>query len=181
VLPDQGLYEERYRLAGAVASSLAVCLAALGIALHGPDGSAYLVALAVLTFVTVTVPVVAASVSRKIAFRADPMGVTLGGDPMTWARASNSGVFISWADVEQIIIYRAGPGRLGVGVRRRASAPPLPQGNGPARRCPLPGVAEGATRQTVGWRLDRERLTTLVAAVAPGVPVVDASAPEVEA
>jgi hypothetical protein len=38
------------------------------------------------------------------------------------------------------------------------------------------GVAEGASRQVVAWRLDRERLVTLTAAVAPGVPVIDASA-----
>ena len=39
----------------------------------------------------------------------------------------------------------------------------------------MPGLAEGATRQVVAWRLDRERLKTLAAAVAPGIPVIDAS------
>jgi hypothetical protein len=42
----------------------------------------------------------------------------------------------------------------------------------------VPGVAEGATRQTVGWRLDRERLAALITAVAPGVPVLDATSPD---
>jgi hypothetical protein len=37
----------------------------------------------------------------------------------------------------------------------------------------VPGLAEGATRQVVAWRLDRERLTALTAAVAPGIPVID--------
>jgi hypothetical protein len=38
----------------------------------------------------------------------------------------------------------------------------------------VPGLAEGTTRQVVAWRLDRERLTALTAAVAPGIPVIDA-------
>jgi hypothetical protein len=36
----------------------------------------------------------------------------------------------------------------------------------------VPGLAEGATRQAVAWRLDRERLTALTAAVAPCIPVI---------
>lgn len=38
----------------------------------------------------------------------------------------------------------------------------------------MPGVAAGATRRVVGWRLDRERLAAVTAAVAAGIPVVDA-------
>jgi hypothetical protein len=178
---DQGLYEERYRLTGAAAASLAVAAAMLAIAVRGAQGSAYLVALAVMTFVTLTVPALAGIVTRKMAFRADPMGITLGGDPLTWVSRGSGGLFIPWCDVEKIVIYRTGTSRLSVGVQRRASAPPLPQGNDPARRCPVPGVAEGATRQTVGWRLDPERLTALVAAVAPGIPVIDAQDAPVEA
>jgi hypothetical protein len=172
VLPDQGLYEERYRLTGAVVASLAVSLAMLAISFHGTH-DVTLLALSVLAFVSVTVPALTAAATRKVAFRADPMGVTLGGDPLTWASRNGGAVFISWSDVEKIVIYRAGTGKQCVGVQRRTSAPPLPRGNDPARRCPVPGVAEGATRQTVAWRLDRERLTALVAAVAPGVPVID--------
>jgi hypothetical protein len=62
------------------------------------------------------------------------------------------------------------------GIQRRPGAPRLPRGNGPARRCPVPGLAEGTTRQVVAWRLDRERLKALAAAVAPGIPFVDAIA-----
>jgi hypothetical protein len=179
VLPDQGLYEERYRLTGAVAASLAVSLAMLGIAFHGAHDALWL-ALSVLAFVTVTMPIVTAAVTRRVAFRVDPLGVTLGGDPMGWTRFGNGSVFIPWTDVEKIVIYPAGTGRQCVGIQRHASAPPLPQGNRPARRCPVPGVAEGATRQTVAWRLDRERLTALVAAVAPGIPVIHTEAAAIE-
>jgi hypothetical protein len=180
VPPDQGLYEERYRLTGAVAASLAVSLAMLGISFHGVHNALWL-ALSVLAFVTLTVPALAGIVTRKIAFRADPMGITLGGDPLTWVSRGHDGLFIPWCDVEKIVIYRAGTSRLSVGVQRRAGAPPLPQGNDPARRCPVPGVAEGATRQTVAWRLDPERLTTFVAAVAPGIPVIGAGDAPVDA
>jgi hypothetical protein len=179
VLPDQGLYEERYRLTGAVAASLAFSIVTLGFSVHGAHSSA-LLAMSVLAFVTVTMPIVTAAVARRVAFRVDPLGVTLGGDPLRWTRLGNGTVFIPWSDVEKIVIYRAGTGRTCVGVQRHASAPPLPQGNRPARLCPVPGVAEGATRQTVAWRLDRERLTALVAAVAPGIPVIDTEAAAVE-
>jgi len=175
VLPDQGVYEERYRLTGSVAASLAVSLVMLGIGLRGAGGQLWL-ALSVLAFVSVTVPALAAAVGRRVAFRADPMGVTLGANPQAWPGRDNSPVFISWADVEKIVIYPAGTaGRLCVGIQRRQGAPPLSRGNEPARRCPLPGVAEGATRTAVAWRLDRERLTAVTAALAPAVQVIDVS------
>ena len=83
MLPDQGLYEERYRLTGSVAMSLALSLGMLAVALHGSHGA--WLALSVLAFVTVTVPALAAAVGRRIAFRADPLGVTLGADPLELA------------------------------------------------------------------------------------------------
>jgi hypothetical protein len=180
VLPDHGFYEERFRLTGPVALSLAASLCMLAIGLFGSQS--ILLALAVLTFVAVTVPSTVAAVSRRIAFRADPMGITFGAEPLSWPGRSNSSLFISWSEVERIVLYQ-GPKtresgmshRLCIGIQRRPGALPLPSGNKPARRCPVPGLTEGATRQVVAWRLDRERLTALTAAVAPGVPVVYAS------
>ncbi len=181
MLPDQGLYEERYRLTGSVAASLALSLGMLALALHFSEG--VWLAMAVLAFVTVTLPALATAAGRKVAFRADPLGITLGAAPLSWPGRDSTPVFIPWSDVEQIVLY-AGPksGELGagerqcIGIQRRPGAPRLPRGNGPAARCPVPGLAEGATRQVVGWRLDRERLAALTAAVAPCVPVIDASA-----
>jgi hypothetical protein len=180
MLPDQGFYEERYRLTGSAALSLAVSLGMLAIALY--SSQSMLLALSVLTFVAVTVPSLVAAAGRRIAFRADPMGITLGADPLSWPGLNNSGMFISWSEVERIVLYQgpktreSGAGnRLCIGIQRRPGAPPLPSGNRPARRCPVPGLTEGATRQVVAWRLDRDRLTALTAAVAPGVPVIDAS------
>ena len=90
-------------------------------------------------------------------------------------------MFIPWSDVERIVLY-SGPrarepgakDRQWIGIQRRPGASRLPRGNGPAWRCPVPGLAEGATRQVVAWRLDRERLAALTAAVAPCIPVIDA-------
>ena len=181
MLLDQGLYEERYRLAGSIAASLAVSLVMIGVAVHFSYGT--WMALAALGFVSITVPALAAAASRRIAFRADALGITLGASPLSWPGRDSSPVFIPWSDVERIVIY-SGPkarepsagDRQCIGIQRRPGAPRLPSGNGPARRCPVPGLAEGATRQVVAWRLDRERLTALTAAVAPGIPVIDASA-----
>jgi hypothetical protein len=91
-------------------------------------------------------------------------------------------VSIPWEDVEKIVLYRArvrgqGPqdGFLCIGVQRKEGATPLPGGDERAPACPVPGVAAGTARRITGWRLDRERLAAVVAAVAPGVPIVDAS------
>jgi hypothetical protein len=181
VLLDQGLYEERYRLTGSVALSLVVSLGMFALALHASEGE--WLALSVLAFVTVTVPCLATAVGRKVAFRADPLGITLGAAPLSWPGRDSSPVFIPWSDVAGIVLY-SGPksgeqgarGRQCIGIQRHPSAPRLPHGNGAARRCPVPGVAEGASRQVVAWKLDRERLAALTAAVAPGIPVIDASA-----
>ncbi len=180
-MPDQGLYEERYRLAGSIAASLAVSLVMIGVAVHFSYGT--WMALAALAFASITVPCLAAAASGRIAFRADVLGVTLGASPLSWPGRDSSPVFIPWSDVERIVLY-SGPksreqgagDRQCIGIQRRPGAPRLPRGNGPARRCPVPGLAEGATRQVVAWRLDRERLAALTAAVAPCIPVIDADA-----
>jgi hypothetical protein len=139
MLPDQGFYEERYRLTGSVALSLAVSLGMLAIALY--SSQSILLALSALTFVAVTVPSLAAAAGRRIAFRADPLGLTLGAEPLSWPGRDSSPVFIPWSDVERIVLY-AGPKsrepgasrRQCIGIQRRPGAPRLPRGNGPARR-----------------------------------------------
>ena len=181
---DQGLYEERYRLAGSIAASLAISLVMIGVAVH--FSFATWIALSALGLMSITVPCLATAATGRIAFRADVLGITLGASPLSWPGRDSSPVFIPWSDVERIVLY-SGPksGELGagdrqcIGIQRRPGAPRLPRGNGPARRCPVPGLAEGATRQVVAWRLDRERLTALTAAVAPCIPVIVAD-PDVE-
>jgi len=177
MLPDPGRYEERYRLTGA-ALGLVSALLALGLGLLWHTQLIF-AALAVLA----VIPAVLAVALRPVAFRADHAGITLGSDRLLPRRPA---VFIPWADVERIVLY---PGRKAagfgdylwasgeveyIGVQRRDGAPALARGNKQAPWCPVPGVAAGATRPIKNWRLDRERLAAVTAAVAPDIPVIDA-------
>jgi hypothetical protein len=144
--PDQGCYEERYRLARGTMLALAGGLLALaiGFLLAGPLA----VGLTFLGIAAITaLPAVIGPATRRIAFRADQAGITLGADLRdSWPFRRDRAVFVPWADVEQVIIY------------------------------PRPGYPAGSpARQPVsGWRLDRDRLAAVTAAVAPGIPVIDA-------
>jgi hypothetical protein len=116
---------------------------------------------------------------RKTAFRADYAGITLGTPPDSLAFLRGPPIFIPWADVEQVILYPSGlsepdaPARIQyIAVQRREeAAPPAPDG-----AIPAPGHATPAAHKITGWRLDRERFAALAAAMAPGVPIVEASA-----
>jgi len=180
VVPDQGCYQERYRLTVPVARSAAVSLVSLIPAIFGHQRLPWVI-LAPVIFVLATVPWLVAVASRKIAFRADTAGITLGADPLSWPFRHPSAVFVPWSDAEAIALYRGG-GPFGwrtgdepcLGIQRRPDAPALSRGNKPARRCPLPGIAAGAARPVTAWRLDRDRLAALTAAVAPAIPIIDA-------
>ena len=113
--------------------------------------------------------------NRMIAFRADHAGITLGVDLFSLPFRF-SAVFISWADVDRIVLYR----RLrtvpwGRVHRNRAPSggPVIAGGNEPASGCPVPGVAAGATRLMTTWQLNRQRLAAVIAVVAPGIPIAD--------
>jgi hypothetical protein len=177
MLPDPGRYEERYRLTGAALGLVSALLAlGLGLLWHTQLIFAALTVLAVI-------PAVLAVALRPVAFRADHAGITLGSDRLLPRRPA---VFIPWADVERIVLY---PGRKAagfgdylwasgeveyIGVQSRDGAPALARGNKQAPWCPVPGVAAGATRPIKNWRLDRERLAAVTAAVAPGIAVIEA-------
>jgi hypothetical protein len=169
VPPDPGCYEERYKLTGVAVSLAGGLLAAgLGALWHTPQ-----LIFAAFT-VVLAIPAVLAMALHPVAFRADQAGVTLGAVRVLPPRPA---VFIPWADIQEIILYVAGSGRKGVecvGVQRRAEAPALPYGNESAPGCPVPGVAAGAARRMTHWRLDRERLAAVTAAVAPGIPIIEA-------
>jgi hypothetical protein len=175
--PDPGRYEERYGLTKRVVWTLTVVITLVSVAALVPSSLALkLIALLPALF---ALPGVARLVSRTTAFRADIAGITLGADPADWPFRRVPAVFIPWADIERVILYRR-PSRLSgeyqpyIAVQRREGAPVLPRGNTPALGCPVPGVATGATRPVTDWRLDRERLAAVVAMVAPGIPIVDA-------
>jgi hypothetical protein len=178
--PDQGCYEERYRLTFPGARSAAFSVVSLIPAIVSHQPLPWLILCPVI-FVLATVPWLLAVASRKIAFRADMTGITLGADPLSWPFRHASAVFVPWSDAEAIALYHGGGPvgwRIGddpcIAIQRRPGAPALPRGNNPARRCPVPGVAAGAVRPVTAWRLDRDRLAALTAVVAPAIPVIDA-------
>jgi hypothetical protein len=179
VLPDQGCYEERYRLTGSAVLGVAASLLAVGLGFLWHTQAIFgVISAGLLVLVALGSGVVEAA-RRAVAFRADYVGITLGAVPGTMPR--RSAVFVPWADVEQIVVYPAeprGPGRHEtarcIGIQRREGAVALAEGNEQAAGCPVPGVAVGATRRVTGWRLDRERLAAVTAVVAPGIRITDA-------
>ena len=182
MLRDPGCYAERYRLTGGAALTLAASLLSVGLGVlwHMP---------VIFTVIAVLIAALEGrahglfgAARRMIAFRADPAGITLAAVPGRLPSRHGAAVFVPWADVEQIILYRnylRGLGRLarfqciGIQCRDRATAPP--QGNEQDPRCPAPGAAPGVYRRIIGWRLDRGHLATVTAAVAPGIPIIDAA------
>jgi hypothetical protein len=179
--PDQGCYQERYRLTFPVARSAAFSVVPLIIALFSHQPLPWVI-LAPVVFALAVVPWLAAVASRTVAFRADMAGIMLGPDPLSWPFRHASAVFVPWSDAEAIALYHGGEpfgwriwGDPCIGIQRRQGAPALSRGNKPARRCPLPGVAAGAARPVTAWRLDPARLAALTAVVAPGIPIIDAS------
>jgi hypothetical protein len=179
MLPDPGCYEEHYRLTGRTALSLGAGLASvgLGIVWQAPGVSAATVILAVPVIISaiavvLAAPDVVAATRRVIAFRADYAGITLGATPDNWTFFRRPATFIPWAEIGQITLYSAGPG--------------VPERSGAVDRIVLhhpdpvtaaqPGAAPRTVRRITGWRLDCQRLAAVTAAVAPGVPIIDASA-----
>lgn len=176
-----GCYQERYRLTGSAVLGLAASLLAIGLGLLWHTQVIIGVIAVLLAALAAQGGGVVSAARRAVAFRADHAGITLGAVPGKMPPRRGSAVFVPWADVEQIVFYPVYPrGRGGygqarcVGIKRRDGAPALSQGNEQAPGCPVPGVATGATRRITGWRLDRERLAAITAAVAPGIPIIDA-------
>jgi hypothetical protein len=67
-----------------------------------------------------------------------------------------------WGEYRALVQY--------IGIQRRQETLGLPRGNEPDPSRPVPRVAARATRRITTWRLDRERLVAITAAVAPGIP-----------
>ena len=175
--PDPGSYEERYRLTSGVALRLAGGLLAVGLGLVWQPSvisvtSVILAIPVILSALTVAfaMPAVITIARRMPAFRADYAGITLGVMPTSLAALHRPAIFIPWTEVEKIVLYRAGPHRWcgnppvqSISVQRR---------DGTAS--PVTGVASRAACTITGWKLNRERLTAVTAAVAPSIPVIDA-------
>jgi hypothetical protein len=177
MLPDPGCYEERYRLTGGITLRLVVGVFTIGVGLRwqSPAISATALILAIPMLLSAlgivfAMPGLIAIARRVTAFRADYAGITLADMPTNLAALRSRAMFIPWAEIDRIVLYPAsGPAEPGadalvegIAVQRREPATAL-----------VPGPARTA-RKITGWRLDRERLTAVTAAVAPGVRIVDA-------
>jgi hypothetical protein len=179
---DLGSYEERYRLTGWATLGLAISLLVIGLGftLHSPV--IFLTAGFVLAALTVQGAGLIDLVRRRIAFRADRTGITLGAVPDKLTVRRGSPLFIPWEDVESIVIYPHPRGPTSyrhvrcIGIQRRPGAEPLLWGNEQAPGCPVPGVATWATRKISGWRLDPDALAAATTAIAPGTRIIDTSA-----
>lgn len=176
MLPDPGCYEERYRLTSGITLRFIVGLCTIAVGLHWQSpaisATALILALpmALAAFgIAVAMPGLIAISRRVPAFRADYAGITLTDMPTSLATLRNRAMFIPWAEIDRIVLYSAsGPAEpgasvpvRGIAVQRREEATALSAG--PARMA----------RKITGWRLDRERLTAVTAAVAPGVRIID--------
>lgn len=120
--------------------------------------------------------------SRRVAFRVDATGVTLGIAP-PWPASRIASV--PWSDLQRIVLWRQPANRTTVpyiGVDRGEQAPPLPGSarstflrklNASAAPSHVPTHVVADSRPVNGWQLDRERLAAAVSRFAPHIEVVD--------
>ena len=94
-MPDQGCYEEHYRLTYPVARGAAFSVVPLIIAIFSHQPLPWVI-LAPVAFTLAIVPWLVAVASRKIALRADMAGITLGADPLSWPFRHASALFVPW-------------------------------------------------------------------------------------
>jgi hypothetical protein len=164
VLPDPGCYEERYRLTAGGAPALGASLITVGLLFRIEALWAACVVIAVALAIMLG-PAMAAR--RRVAFRADYAGLTFGPAPGALMVRRGRPVFIPWGEVDKILLHPDDPGIAGRsgGVARSGRVARVE-----VRRR---DQAAGMTREVSGWRLNRERLTSVTAAVAPGIAVVE--------
>lgn len=173
------VYEARYGMGGRTWRVLVTALVfvILGITLRLP------LAVRVLDFALFGLGglvMLGVGLSRQVAFRVGPEGVTLGGVPPRYQSGTR---VVPWTDIERVVLWRQGLPRgrsmLYVGLVRCVGAPPLAgrtaRAAGRAVAATLtPGISAetlGASRAVNGWRLDPGRLVAAVGHFAPGVPV----------
>jgi hypothetical protein len=160
--PEPGCYEERYRLNWAAAVIIALGLLAIALAVFVPGIGIFgrVVAIALGGYCVLPQTVVLAR--RKIAFRADRAGVTLGPAMFPSPSLSLADEFIPWADIKEISLYK---------VRFPSRYPPAGKYIAIRPSSRAPGAA--ASRMMGNWRLDRERLAAVIALAAPRVSLAD--------
>jgi hypothetical protein len=191
--PGPSAYEERYRFTRTAAWAVLGCLAFVLICIVTPM-PLVLQVLTIGLFGWRAINIITYAASRKVAFRVDRAGATLGGDPFRYKTTTR---FFPWTDIEKIVLWQRmfpmtiarwtlfsfGPLRY-IGIQRRPGAPPLSRtGTGmadkpafhysPKYRPPVSGIAAGAGRALYAWRLDDGQLAAALAACAPSVQLIN--------
>jgi hypothetical protein len=165
-----GIYEARYRPTRRTARLALGCGLFLAVALLPLPLP--IVVLDVAFFGPCGLLLLATPLSRRLAFRIDTSGVTLGGG---FPRMRASTAFIPWHDVVAIELFELPLGRPPtpyVHVVRRRGAPPLPSGMGYGRlNQRLMGAEFAACRPVIAWTLDVATAREVLANVAPHVPL----------
>ena len=174
--PDPSVYEERYTLNrnDVVPPIVYVVISAVSVIW-------FHTLIIVVAGGVAMLPYIILIAGRRVAFRADYTGITLGVNPTGRKFYATR---IPWADAEMIVLYtvrwhdpQAVVGSAGkrdyIGIQRHAGAQALPHGNRLDLNCPAPRVAAGAVRDIRTWRLDRNRLAAVIAVVAPAVRIFD--------
>lgn len=169
-----GVYEERYawtrRTASVVISGAVAAAVSIGVAMP-------LVPTIVFFFGGLLV-VLWGLLLRRVAFRADAAGLTMGGSPWRY-RATTA--WVPWSDIVAVVLWHqvlpAGTLMPYVGLQRRPGAAPLAAPNrepGAGGLVPdLPADILMSSRAVHGWQLDRRALARAVAAFAPDIWVLD--------
>ena len=99
--PGPAAYEERYRFTPTVAWALIGCLAFVLIGILTPMPFVLQV-LVIGFFGWGAINSITYAASRKVAFRVDHAGVTLGGGPYRYKATTR---FFPWADIEKIVVW----------------------------------------------------------------------------
>ncbi len=160
--PESGCYEIRFRLAGYEALTPAFGLLILGAGIFIPHASLLGRVIGIAGGALFTVPYVILLVRRTIVFRADQAGITLGPEVLKFQFST---VFIPWADIRKVILYKITRASRTMGRQRGTYIGIVPHDRAPA---------DPAVHRINTWRLDRERLAAVTKAAAPGTPIVDA-------
>jgi hypothetical protein len=197
VLPFPAPYEERYRWTPNTVTGAALGAASLLTAILVPAMPLLVRVPLALAGTGGVASCVAYSTSRKVAFRVDQEGVTLGGGPLRYEADTS---FFPWEGVHAVVLWRrTTPPRWAalqwpalrwpalrmsvwyVSVQRHTELPPwAPGGPGLAGPChdrdaqrPVPeDLKAGATRGMQAFRVDDARLAAAIATFAPAVQLI---------
>jgi len=187
-------YEERYRWTPAMVTGAALGAASLLAAILAPAVPLLVRVPLAIAGTAGTVSCVAYGTSRKVAFRVDHEGVTLGGGPLRYEAHTS---FFPWEGVHAVVLWRRTtprppsaarrpglrwPARASVRyvsvqrhteLRRMPPGPAGPPGPGPDAQDPAPeDLKAGATRGMQAFRVDDARLAAAIAAFAPTVKLI---------